>query len=69
MFTPYNLVIDSKFTANGRTFKVIGMSFMGGKCTDYRIREIMAEPTVQDDIMRTYEQMEQLIKEKKIILL
>jgi hypothetical protein len=66
---PFNLVIGSRFKAQGRTFIVVGMTWQAKRLLGYQIREEFEEPEPTEVFERSYEYMENLINTKKIILL
>jgi len=66
---PFNLVLGSRFKAQGRTFIVIGMTWQSKRLLGYQIREEFQEPEPTEVFERTYEYMENLINTKKITLL
>jgi len=68
-YTSFNLVIGSRFKAQGRTFIVVGMTWQAKRLLGYQIREEFQEPEPTEVFERTYEYMENLINTKKITLL
>jgi hypothetical protein len=69
MHYPFNLVLGSRFKAQGRAFIVVGMIWQAKRLLGYQIREEFQEPEPTEVFERSFEYMENLINTKKIILL
>jgi len=66
----FKLIKNDRFrTSDNRTFKVINVWFRGGKPCDYDFIEIKEEPEPVGLISRSYNIIEELVINKKIILI
>ena len=66
----FNLTKNDRFrSSDNRTFKVINVWFRGGKPCDYDFIEIKEEPEPVELISRSYNIIEELVINKKIILI
>ena len=66
----FNLTKNDRFrSSDNRTFKVINVWFRGGKPCDYDFIEIKEEPEPVELISRSYNIIEELVINNKIILI
>ena len=66
----FNLTKNDRFrSSDNRTFKVINVWFRGGKPCDYDFIEIKEEPEPVELISISYNIIEELVINKKIILI
>jgi hypothetical protein len=66
----FKLISGDRFrTSDGRTFKVLGVWFREGKPCDYDFIEIKEEPEPVELISKSYNIIEELVINKKIILI
>jgi hypothetical protein len=66
----FNLTKNDRFrSSDNRTFKVINVWFRGGKPCDYDFIEIKEEPEPVELISRSYNIIQELVINKKIILI
>jgi hypothetical protein len=66
----FNLIQNDRFrTSDNRTFKVVNVWFRGGKPCDVEFIEIKEEPEPVELISQPYEIIQELVINKKIILL
>lgn len=64
------LIKNDRFrTSDNRTFKVVNVWFRGGKPCDYDFIEIKEEPEPVELISKSYNIIQELIINKKIILI
>ena len=65
-----NLIQNDRFrTSDNRTFKVVNVWFSGGKPCDIEFIEIKQEPEVVELISQPYNIIQELVINKKIILI
>ena len=66
----FNLTQSDRFrSSDNRTFKVVNVWFRGGKPCDIDFIEIKEEPELVELISRSYNIIQELIINKKIILI
>jgi len=66
----FNLIPNDKFkTSDGRIFKVINLVWQGGLISDIDFMQIHDEPEPTELIRKPYNLMQELVINKKIILL
>jgi len=66
----FNLIPNDKFkTSDGRTFKVINLVWNAGIISDIDFMQIHDEPEPTELIRKPYNLMQELVINKKIILL
>ena len=66
----FNLTQNDRFrTSDNRTFKVVNVWFRHGKPCDIDFIEIKEEPEPVELISRSYNIIEELVNNKKIILI